>query len=81
MNATNPELTINCFYEDSNLTTDNSLPSQRNYSAIFQAGDAPLFLMKKFVNYNGGQFKISAEAGKGYTLTITFPIVTDDANE
>ncbi len=77
----NPKLTINCFYEDLNLTTDNSSPIWRSYDAILQAGDAPLFLMKKFVNYNGGQFKISAEAGKGYTVTITFPIVTEDAHE
>ncbi|MCA9927018.1 MAG: hypothetical protein KC419_01020 [Anaerolineales bacterium] len=80
--SANPKLIINCFYEDSSLTIENASNFYvLHHSSILHADDAPLSLMKTFINYNGGQFKISAEAGKGYTLIITFPIVTEDTHE
>ena len=80
-NSTKLYLMLTCFYEDLNLQGDIHSNQKWHYSPFLEPDNAPLFLMKSFVNYNGGQFKISAEAGKGYTLTITFPIVTEDANE
>ncbi|MCA9921348.1 MAG: HAMP domain-containing histidine kinase [Anaerolineales bacterium] len=80
---TDPFLEINIFYEDAsavsiNLTYPNWFKIPTN---IFTKGNIFPKAMKAFLNKMGGTLKMSAEAGKGYTLTITFPIVVENANE
>ena len=79
----NAKLTIECFFEDLSLTDEgiSELEPYQLNSIMLKKHDWPIQTLKTYINYMGGQFKISTEAGKGYTLTITFPIVTEDANE
>ncbi len=82
-NQSKQVLAFDLYYED--ISASSTKLTYRDWlhlpEKIFGRHSMSRQAMKSALNKMGGQLKISAEAGKGYTLTITLPIVMDEANE